>query len=289
MQTASNVSMGKISKGFSLLLVVVLAASSLMIFESVSAQSIPKPSVPEFTVQLINASYSVVDPYTGVSHLEDNSTIQVKIKNQPFTYSNNGISYRLYYNVRTRPHFEGNWTERYPVIDRPNSPFNTATNSFSSSKYLTDEFHPSLPAELNSDYTIVFYVLNGENAYYQFEGLPSNAQVDFEVEAIVGHDSQAWYVQHPLYPNYGGFYESAVAYDTDSGWSNAKTITIGTSTPSATPNTSPSQNSSASPNPTPTPTPAVPEFSILIIVPLLLAISLITSKLLQKKQLSKSL
>ena len=159
-----------------MLLVVILVVSSLIMLESAYAQSIPKPSVPEFTVQYIKTSYSVIDPYTGVSQQVDNSTIEVKIKNQPFTYTNNGISYHLYYNVRTKPHFEGNWIERYPIIDRANSPYNTTTKTFSSSKYLTSEFLPSLPAQPNSDYTDVFYDLNGNNAYYQFTGLPPNAQ-----------------------------------------------------------------------------------------------------------------
>lgn len=260
--------MGRTSKVFTLLIVVILAVSSLIMVESASAQSTPKPSVPEFTVQYIKTSYSVIDPYTGVSQKVDNSTIEVKIKNHPFTYTNNGTSYHLYYGVRTKPHFEGNWTERYPIIDRANSPYNTVSKSFASSKYLTDEFHPSLPVDSNADYTVVFYALNGENAYYQFTGLPPNAQIDFEVEAIVGHDSQAWYVQHPLYPEYGGFYEPAVAYDTDSGWSNTQTINL----------TDGSVSVSASPNPTPSPTntlasptPTVPELPPWII-PILLII-----------------
>ena len=62
--------MGSTSKGVSLLFVVVLAVSSLMMVESAFAQSIPKPSVPEFTVKFVDRSYSVeessqINPYTG--------------------------------------------------------------------------------------------------------------------------------------------------------------------------------------------------------------------------------
>lgn len=55
--------------------------------------SITKPSVPEFTVKLVDSSYDVpttysIDPYTGQnvthagSHVESR-TLDVKIKNQP--------------------------------------------------------------------------------------------------------------------------------------------------------------------------------------------------------------
>ena len=58
------------SKGFSLPLVVILAVSSLIMVESAFAQSIPKPSVPEFTLKYVDNSHNVlpiygVDPYTG--------------------------------------------------------------------------------------------------------------------------------------------------------------------------------------------------------------------------------
>ena len=42
-----------------LLLVAVLILSSLIIVGSAFAQSIPKPSVPEFTVKYIDSSYYV--------------------------------------------------------------------------------------------------------------------------------------------------------------------------------------------------------------------------------------
>ena len=84
--------MGSISKGFSLLLVVILAVSSLMMVESAFAQSIPKPSVPEFTVKIVAQPYDVptttsIDSYSGKEiihqgyHVE-NKSIEVKIKNQ---------------------------------------------------------------------------------------------------------------------------------------------------------------------------------------------------------------
>jgi len=62
--------MGKSRKAFSLLLFVILVVSSLMMVESANAQSIPKPSVPEFTAKYVDRSFIVpastsIDPYTG--------------------------------------------------------------------------------------------------------------------------------------------------------------------------------------------------------------------------------
>jgi hypothetical protein len=84
-------------KILTLILVAVLAASSLAIVGNVAGAS--KPSVPEFTLKFIDTSYDVpstttttTDPYTGKQtvtthdgyHVQ-NGTIDVKIKNQPFT------------------------------------------------------------------------------------------------------------------------------------------------------------------------------------------------------------
>jgi hypothetical protein len=282
--------MGSTKKTYTLLLTIIIIASSLLTIQSANAQTIPKPSVPDFSLKFINTSYSVIDPYTGISQQIDNSTIEVKIQNQPITYSNNNVTYHLYYNIRTRPHFEGGWTERYPVIDRANSPYNADNKSWSSSKYLTDEFHSPLLSELNSDYTVVSYSLNGDNAFYQFSGLPSNAQIDFEVEAIVGHDSRAWYVQHPLYPEYGGFYEPAIAYDTDSGWSNTQTITIPEGTISISTSPAPKQTPTITQHPTintgaePPQTTPFPTETVLIVALLAMVVVLASLLLYQRNR-----
>jgi hypothetical protein len=69
-------------KPATLLLITVLAVSSLIMVSSAFAQSITKPSVPEFTLVLVDSSYDVpttysIDPYTGENvthngyHVED--------------------------------------------------------------------------------------------------------------------------------------------------------------------------------------------------------------------------
>ena len=85
------------SKALALMLFTLLAFSSLSVVSSVFAQSIPKPSVPEFTLKYIDNSYDVppsttttIDQYTGKEivtttpgyHVE-NKSIEITITNQP--------------------------------------------------------------------------------------------------------------------------------------------------------------------------------------------------------------
>jgi hypothetical protein len=97
-------------------------------FVTVKAESsITKPSVPELTVKFIKSSYNVttIAPYTGANLTEqkDNNTIEVIIKNQPFTpyaiagpKSNSTMSsyyLSLYYDVQVKGHSEYNRIEEY--------------------------------------------------------------------------------------------------------------------------------------------------------------------------------
>src|SRR3990170_3163062 len=63
--------MTSMNKRVALLLIAMLAVSSLILVKTAPASaSIPKPSVPEFNVKLIDSSYIIpatttTDPYTG--------------------------------------------------------------------------------------------------------------------------------------------------------------------------------------------------------------------------------
>jgi hypothetical protein len=244
------------SRGASLLLTVVLLASSLMVVSSSSAQSIPKLSVPDFTTRYVNASYLVTttNPYTGINETElvSNDSIEITIKNQPFGYSN---TYGIYFNVRAKPHFEGNWTEIYQLENRASS-YNSDGN-FSFAEYVS---HDS-PTQSNSSYTNItfpvvpteLYQATGydiqryhtevgvsEGLYYAFlSAIPYGGQVDFQIEALVGHDAQMYVNDHPLAPYPIGHYEQANAFDTTSGWSSTQTITIGGNTSEVIPPSEP--------------------------------------------------
>ena len=73
-----------ISKSFVLILIGIIAIScvSLLTIKSASAQTTPRPSVPEFTANIADTN------------------LEVKIKNQPLTPFENGSSPGLYYMFR---------------------------------------------------------------------------------------------------------------------------------------------------------------------------------------------
>ena len=207
---------------------IVLVLFSLMIF-SVNSVNVyatpkpaPKPSVPQFTVKIVDNSYDVppsttTDPYTGVTTTKpgyhvDQRDIEVTIKKQPFTiYTEEGYIFRLHYRVEVKGHFGNDWTTFYDYN-----------------------------AQLNSD-TVVTRSANDYD-----EG----TQLDFRVQAIIKG-----------YMENGPFATIAPDINSESSWSKTQTITI-PSKPSAslatqttdspnTPTTSdpyspPQQNSSAS-------------------------------------------
>ena len=109
--------MGRISKSFTLILTLIMVLSSLtlQIVKPAFAQSIPKPSVPEFTIETVSRPYDVppatttaTDPYTGKQttttqpgyHVE-NKTIEAVIKNSLGT---------SYYNFRYKGHYTQDWS-----------------------------------------------------------------------------------------------------------------------------------------------------------------------------------
>jgi len=85
------------------LLIAVLTMSSLLMvsFEPASAE-LPEPAVPEFTV----------------AYRDQNETLIITIKNQPFTSytDSDGDVVRLYYTVRAERNFK-EYTEVYPASD----------------------------------------------------------------------------------------------------------------------------------------------------------------------------
>jgi hypothetical protein len=222
-------------KGVSLAILLALA-TFLILLPSTSAVS--TPAVPQFSVKYIPSSYSVTttDPYTGqtTTTINHNNTIQVTIKNQPAIDS----THQIYYNIRVRPHFEGNWTELFPLLNLASAPAHSEAGDFPMSQYLYSADTPGpllTPMQSGGEYTVLTFPLNGGDGYSRdvLSDLPDNARVDFQIEAIVGHDAQYWYIQHPLFPTYGGLYQDSVAYDTDSGWSSTQTITVGTDSAAA--------------------------------------------------------
>lgn len=222
------------SKLATLLLITVLAVSSLIVVSSAFAQSITKPSIPEFTLKYVDNSYDVpptttttTDPYTNKTttttipgyHVK-NFTIEVTITNQPFPSHINGNATNLYYNVCTKGNFEDNWDNPYP----------SSLNSASSSGVLSGDYSVSLPTQSSSEYTVLSL---SANSY------PTGSVVDFQVEAILGYEysyDQYFYNQQPhVIP----IVVNTFVYQA-SGWSNTQTLNI---SESQTPNSSPTPTS----------------------------------------------
>jgi hypothetical protein len=241
-------------KCLALCLVTILAVTSLLIVLPTKAQTIPKPSVPEFTLQIVSHPYDVptttsIDTYSGEEiihqgyHVENNS-IQVKIKNQAFnpidiTENENSWTTNLNYNVRIKGHFaeqSQDWIELYQASDG----------------------YPQPTSGL--DYTIISYTI-GVNTH-TFLGtrmidLKGGDKVDFQVETMSGYIHR----EATSIPGSGWVFTGET-----SGWSSTQTVTI------------PATNS---PNPT------VPEFPItatLIVVLAAVSLLLVIGKRKQKFQ-----
>ena len=226
--------MGSTSKWFSLLIVIILAVSSLIMVESAFAQS-----VPQFNLNYVDHSYDVpptygIDPYTGKSIVTKegyhvvNKTIDVTVKNQPFTSykDSNGNYTSLYYNVKFKPHYTDEW-QSYAYY--PNQGYAKASSS---------------------DSTVVS-ISNGQDGSF-----PKGGQVDVRVQALIGSET--------FFTLYNGITLRYFHNGTESGWSNTQTIAI----PETSTSTSPT------PNPTPTPSvPEFPSWTTLLLLSIVLALT----------------
>jgi hypothetical protein len=253
--------MNSLRNCISLVLILTIAPSTLFFNELTVAAS--KPFTPQVTIKFVNATYPLptTDPYTGQTStiLGGNYSIEVTIKNQDTSDSNN----QIFYNIRVKPHFDNNsWAELYGVLYYISENNGDGTFDYA---YFINDYAPaqstgsfttiSLPLEVTTEYgkTGLYYRIP---TYYNYTTLiPEGGQVDFQVQALTGYFTQRWVSRSPFTTTVGGYYEEAVAFDVASDWSNTQTITIG---------------ETSSTSPTPNPTPTVPELSWLAIVPLLL-------------------
>jgi len=217
-----------------LTLIAVLALSSLIMASSAFAQSIPKPSIPEFKLKYVDTSYDVpatygVDPYTGMNvmtqagyHVQ-NKSIKVTITNQPFTnYEDaNGNNIRLYYDIRWKGHFGDYWHSL--SIERRSHINSTALPLIASSCLMADNvlLYPNSPT------TVCSYGLGGNNVSNvyssQLNEISTGDQVDFQVQAFIGYETKFQTPPSQFDPRPADYY---LFTGEPSGWSNTQTITI---------------------------------------------------------------
>ncbi len=228
--------MGISGKSLALILILIMAISSLnlLVIKPASGQtsiptisSVPTPSVPQFTVKLVNTSdlptiyWLNLSPESTISISTDNNsnyTIELTVKNQPFVapFIENGQFMALSYDVRLKEHYLENWTDVYAL----------------------DEWYP-VPS--NSDYTVIPFPLevSGEppasynikscfyGVYYSaLNGISVGDQIDFQVETQIGYAHK----EVSPYPSPPWLFVGQT-----SGWSNTQTITISPSSSSTSP------------------------------------------------------
>jgi hypothetical protein len=234
--------MARWGKYLSLFLVVLLSVSILWIITPSSAQTtpditpypeIPKPSVPQFTVKLIDSSYDIpafasINPYTGqtttqpIQHIEAR-TIEIRIKNEAITpfevkLGTSTWTAGLQYNIRWKGHFEDNWHNLFSASD---------------GYFGSDSENPETIFAPQGEYS------PAEGLKMKIQGMhttfPPNSQLEFQVQAMIG------FIHRVVTPIPGGGWTFT---GQTSDWSSSQTLNLGD------------------------PSPSVPEFSIFLILPL---------------------
>lgn len=203
-----------------LTLLIILLASNFMVI-MVSASTVSEPSVPDFTAKYVDASYDVptthsTDPYTGADvthqgyHVQ-NRTIQVSIKNVPFTpYESGGQKIGYFLNIRVKGFYTNDWLNVY-------NPDNG---------YLMQS---------NSSYTTVAFSLD-DNYFPFWDNIPGGGTVDIQVQALIGYVHRVPPDETSEIP----FYPWVFTGET-SDWSSTQTVIVpdAPATPEATGNPAP--------------------------------------------------
>jgi hypothetical protein len=255
--------MGSLGKYLSLFLVIILSVSILWTITPSCAQTtpditpypeIPKPSVPQFTIKLIDSSYDIpattsIDPYTGQTitqpsqHIEAR-TIEIRIKNQAFTpfevkLGTSNWTASLQYDIQWKGHFEKDW------------------HGLTSDGYLgSDSGSPETVVTRQGEYSPTEGLkMDAQGMYTTF---PPNSQLDFQVQAMIGFVHR---VYSPI-PHSGWTFTGQT-----SDWSHTQTLNLADGSVSISSN----------------PSPSVPEFSLLSLFPLLVVIPLIAFFALKRK------
>ena len=246
--------------GLLLILAMAFSSPSLLMVKPASAQTptpapsaIPTPSVPVFSIAIINSSYNVpptysTDPYTGqtvtnAGYSVDVINVTLTIRNQPLVFSNNDFVY----DIQIKPHYSTTWADLFDFPEGDLAP------SSGQSTAVTFQF--------NSEVTNGLIPTSLGLGWGDVEmDVPLGGKVDFQVRAGVGH---------------GIHNVSQIGWEFNgelSGWSPIQTVTIGQT------------STSASPSPASTSTPSVPELSWLVIVPLLLSVFSVAVMIRHRKQ-----
>ena len=294
MKLLPRVSGGCINKSFLLLLIVILAATSLMIAKPAFSQTpspssfpIHTPSVPTFTVKPVGPPFTVPTTYSlnqssgqvvaQIGYVIEYPNVLVTIKNQPFTpyIDSSGNTVSFYYNIRIIDNQTSDWIDLYNAGGYPLQ-------------------------STDSDYTNVSIpVIYGQLGTSESGGvIPTGAQTDIQVEAMIGYITSTYVAYNPNPPYIGGYYTYSFVGQT-SNWSPTQTVTIPTniplgSTPVPSSSPTPSSNSTSMSTPssstpaatsTPTKNPiSIYEILIAALVVLIAAFAIDITVLIRRKR-----
>jgi hypothetical protein len=154
--------MGNICKIFAVVLTLTIIMSGLILLtvEPANAQSIPKPSVPEFTLRVVRSSSIVGE-----------NGVQMAIHNQATIPNDQGKPPFIYYDIRIKEHNSKNWVNI------------TASNSSQETS--------SYVAQSGYSLTILYKEINSIKVLLGLSGKPY--QIDYQVQAINGYlNSTLW-------------------------------------------------------------------------------------------------
>jgi hypothetical protein len=198
--------MARMSKYLAIFLVVILAVSYLLMVKPIKAQTIPKPSVPQFNLKYMDNI--------------DNQSIKVIIHDQlPAKYAVGESIVYLYYNLQWKNHSENTWhiysPNYYYIQDNLRDKLVLATNAIAINYAVSNNSIDRVPLP-----TIVTYVLGHSYNYRFMDNFSAGQRIDFQVKAFFGNYPEA--ASH-----YGGTY---MFLGSESDWSPTQTITIPTST-----------------------------------------------------------
>jgi hypothetical protein len=223
------------SRTITITLLLVLAASSMLCFETANAQSVPTPSVPTFSLAFIDHSYdmpgrTVDDGYIGPhyvpAHHDRNGTVEITVANQPFTpyVDANNHTVDLFFHFRCKGHLDSTW------IVTPDDGFSVTYLETSSTQY-----------------TVFSYWINEEwvgDHSGRVPNIPQDGKIDFQVEAFIGYSDTICTSIARRADDYHTYFVGQV-----SGWSNTRTISLNDG----------STSSSTDQTPSPTTEPTMPD------------------------------
>jgi hypothetical protein len=264
----------KMYKGLAVIIILVIAASTLMAVNPTSAQSstsAPIPLKPEFSIAVTDNSYYVpvtysVDPSTGqeianttyYSGYVDSLNVTITIKNQPLALSIESDKFNGFkYFIEVKPYNSVDWTSFTGYHDGlghtqvglgfvpSNSTLTTLTFQFSNPYFPVND-SKEFPANSSG-------LTYATNPFFPIT-VTKNEPADFRVRAGIG---ELYYISMGQLLFKGNY----------SDWSQ---LTISMT------------NGETATTPTASPSPPVPEYSITVILPLLVAISL-TAIILRRK------